>query len=280
MRYLPAPIVLLLSASMLVAAPPPDLPYLTDLPAGQVVHNPSVGRRVILASDASQANQTRVWALFSDASIIRYFENAKHTVVIYLDAESDDDPYLESLSLRALPSVVVSSRDGMLQRRLETFEKPYELIRWLEDAGSGQHLYDQLYRRVAVRPEDLAARFELLKELSNEDMKEFADMLYPWLFNRNDLWFQYEQGKQGVDFEEEQFQGHRLCPCHAHSYNLPIVHEPRATGSREFCRCQGDRRLGWSGCIGPPRDQRREIQRRSPLVCNHPGSNQVHPSSM
>ena len=188
------------------AVSPPDISYLTDYSVDEVVSNYSIGRRIILAADASVEDQGQVWGLWMDPRVVDYFEKATNTVVIYLDEDSHEDPYLEALKVRSLPSVVHLSRGGMLQRRMETFENANELLRWLRNAQSGKRWYDELYKRVANNPDDLRWRFELIKELQNEGNAYGADRLFAWLFTHNDLWKKYEEQRHRGKLNEEEFK--------------------------------------------------------------------------
>lgn len=198
-------VLLTILTQCVFAAPPPAISYLTDEPIDEVLFNSSKGRIIILAADASVEDQNEVWALWMDPRVVDYFEGEKNTIVIYLDEDTHQDPYLKAINVRSLPSIV-QWNPHRCQRRMETFSNANELLRWLRNAKYGTSYTTGLYGRVANDPDNIQLRFELITELEKEDSQFAALQLLPWLVEHNDTWFRYEKRTRGGKLEEENFK--------------------------------------------------------------------------
>jgi|GEM_PF-3680020 len=171
-------------------ADPPALPYLSTEPIDQLFVPNSAPFKIILASDYTNENQDEVWKVWGHPTVVEYFGKRPELSVIYLDEESHQDRYLEACKPQHLPTIMLwpHSNSSRVQRRPETLETPEELINWLNHVQVNRYPHDNLYRQVAIHPDRIAIRLDLIDELNDADQNLGADFLYPWLLLNNQLW--------------------------------------------------------------------------------------------
>lgn len=171
-------------------ADPPSLPYLSTEPIDQLFEPNSAPYKIILASDFTDQNQDEIWKVWSHPKVINYFNKHPQLTVVYLDKESHEDPYLEACSPHHLPTIMLwpQTNSSEVQRRPETLETPDELINWLKFVQVNRSPSDELYRQVALYPDQMETRLDLIDELNDADNNFEADILYPWLLLNSQSW--------------------------------------------------------------------------------------------
>jgi thioredoxin 1 len=114
-----------------------------------------------------------------DPDVVESLKSRAVAIQIDVDAKPDD---AAKLKIKAMPTVVVFSADGVELDRVTGMQTPSELLGWLDGLARGETSLERARRAVAQEPDDIALRMQLAGRLLEGNELDAATNEYVWLW--------------------------------------------------------------------------------------------------
>jgi hypothetical protein len=227
---------IILTTSLALASPPPNIATLSDLTINQAFSDSnrksSYGGVVILVDN--QYTQSESWdrSVWNDPEFAEELK-LQRTSVVYITGESHPAIYA-LLSPRSTPAVYFWQQREIKSKRFgysvdDTSER---MLEWIKLARLNSSFSKEMIKQLKETPENIALRWELMNELNREKDETEIRRQFCWLFEHNELWYQFalqsdDVKSQDVENPEMSFRASLMWFIMAGRENLGLFKEMR-----------------------------------------------------
>jgi hypothetical protein len=187
-------------------AAPPEIECLSGLSVTEAFEQRKNRRPkniIFLVSDRGFPAESWESSIWNDPEFVEHLKKSG-IMVAYMDRETD--PVLfEVLKIESLPTFVFY-HDSILTRRRSLLHTTDEVrdsyIEWVDAAKRGTTRSRIMQEELESEPSNIELRFELMKEFHNEGRDADGMKCLYWLFEHNEMYFQYVK-RLAIEEQEE-----------------------------------------------------------------------------